>query len=185
MNPILAATLRRHWPLAGATVLFVIFMIAHQAVFQPAVARYEAALKRSRELGLAIDPSRIDPVLPPRVYARVMDNAMPAAAAAEQAGSGVLAARLLEELAQIATADRLDVRASEPGPVSQQESSTIVRAHLTLRGDYASFVAFLDGLARGPRLITVDRFSMMPDGGALTIEVWASRLVLKRDGARR
>lgn len=185
MNPVLAATLRRHWPLAGATVLFVIFMIAHQSVFQPAVARYQAALTRSRELGLALDPTRIDPVLPPRVYARVMDNAMPAAAAAEQSGSGVLSARLLEELARLAQSHRLDVRASEPGPVSQQASSTIVRAHLTLRGDYASFVAFLDGLARGPRLITVDRFAITPDGDALAIEVWASRLILKRDGARR
>ncbi len=185
MNPFLAATLRRHWRLATATVVFVVFMLAHQVVFQPAVHRYEDALSRARALGLALDPGQMEPVIPPRVFARITDNALPPAAAVDQAASGVLAARLLEELAQAAQQSGLEVTVSEPGPASQQESSAIARAHLTLRGGFGPFVSFLDALARGPRFIAVDRFTLAPQGGQLMIDVWASRLVLKRDGVVR
>ncbi len=185
MNPFLAATLRRHWPLALATVVFVLFMLADQVVFHPAAQRYQAAITRARDLGLSLDPVQVEPVLPPRVYARVTDNALAPAAAIEQANSGVLTARLLEEASQLAQRSALEVIASEPGLVSQQETSTIVRAHLTMRGSYSALVAFLDALMRSPHLIAVDRFTTGPQANSLAIELWVSRLVLKREGMHR
>ena len=185
MNPFLAAALRRHWPLVAATVVFVLFMLADQAVFRPAAERYTRAVAHARALGLSIDPAQAQPVMPPRVFARVTDNSLAPVAAVEQAGSGVLAARLLEELAQTAQHAGIEVLSSEPGLVSQQEASTIVRAHVTMRGSYSAYVDFLDTLMRGPHLIAIDRFSLAPQGNSLAIEVWASRLVLKREGARR
>ncbi len=185
MNPFLAATLRRHWPLVLATVVFVLFMLADQAVFRPAAHRYQAALARARGLGLSLDPVQVEPVLPPRVFARVTDNALAPAAAVEQANSGVLTARLLEETSQIAQRSGLEVIASEPGLVSQEETSAIVRAHLTMRGSYAGFVAFTDALMRSNHLIAVDRFTLAPQGTTLAIELWVSRLVLKREGPAR
>ncbi len=185
MNPLVAAALRRHWPLAGATIVFVILMLSHQILFMPAMRRYEGAVARAKALGLSVDPAQPEPVLPPRVFARVTDNSMPPAAAVEQASSGVLAARLLEEMTAISQRCGVEVLASEPGPISQQEGSTIARAHLTLRGTYFEFVSFIDALSRGPHLIAVDRFTLAPQSSGLLIEAWVSRLVLKREGGRR
>ncbi len=185
MNLLLAAALRRHWPILCATSVFVVVMVAHQVIFQPAVKRYTAAMAHARDLGLSLDPAQAEPVLPPRVFARVTDNAMAPNAAVEQASSGVLAARLLEQVSALAQRSGLDVLTSEPGVISQQETSTIARAHMTLRGSYVQFVAFLDALSRGPQLLAMDRFKLTPQGNGLLVEVWVSRLVLKRQGVTR
>jgi hypothetical protein len=183
MDPVLVAQMRRQWPLVVASAVFVVFMVAHQALFQPAARRYETALARAHDLGLAVDPVAMEPVMPPRLYARVTDNSMTPAAAVEQASSGVLSARLLEEIAQSASGAGLDVLMSEPGPASQASTSTLLRAHVTLRGHYSDYVTFLDLMSRSRHLLAVDRFSIRPQDGVLSIEIWMSRLVLKREGA--
>lgn len=65
MNPVLAATLRRHWPFVGAAGLFAIFMFVHQVFFEPAAKRYEVAVKKASELGLALDPTDAPAMMPP------------------------------------------------------------------------------------------------------------------------
>lgn len=186
MNPILVATLRRHWPLVGAVGLFATFTLAHQFVFQPAARRYEASVKRASELGLVLDPTRASAMMPPRVFALVADNALPSAEALELGNSGVLTARLLEDLSRILGERGLEVMATQPGPVSQQSRSVTVRANLRLRGRYAEVVSMFDALAQSGRLISVDRFTMNPEGaGQMQIDLWVSRLILKQERRAR
>ena len=88
ISPILAATLRRHWPLIGAVVIFLIFTVSDQILFTPAVRRYERAIKQASELGMPIDPANTPAVLPPRLFALLSDNALPAAQACGEQATG-------------------------------------------------------------------------------------------------
>jgi hypothetical protein len=61
-----------------------------------------------------------------------------------------------------------------------------VRAHLRLRGRYASFVGLLGDLARSNRLIAVDRFAIRAGPSASQdIDLWATQLILKRPRSGR
>ena len=44
MNPVLAAQLRKQWPLVAAAVIFLLFIPIHLLAFQPALHRYQEAL---------------------------------------------------------------------------------------------------------------------------------------------
>ncbi|MBI3540525.1 MAG: hypothetical protein HY076_09660, partial [Candidatus Eisenbacteria bacterium] len=115
MNPILAEQIRKQWPLVGAVAVFLIFMVTHMLIFQPGVQRYQTALRRAGELGIALDPEGTPKMMPTRVFALLSDNALPAATAEAQGSSGELTASLLEEVTHLANQQGIDVQATEPG----------------------------------------------------------------------
>jgi hypothetical protein len=184
-NPVLRETLRRQWPLIGAVVVGVVFAASHFLVFLPAAGRYEAALKRAGDMGVAFDPSQQRQALPPRVFALLTDNAMPASMLDAGAASGTITASLLDDLNKRVGAHGMDVLVTEPGPVTQQASSVQVRAHVKARCRYSELTAFLDDLARSGSLMAVDRFTLQPseNGGSEIVELWVSRSVLKQPEA--
>ena len=186
MNPILAATLRRHWPLVGAVGLFSVFFLVDQVIFQPAARRYDRAVKQATELGLALDPAQSTELMPPRVFALVADNALLSTEAQELGDSGVLTARLLEDMTRLIGDNGMEVLATEPGAVTQQSRSVTVNAHLRVRGRYPQFVTLLEQIAQGGNLIAVDRFTFSnPAPGDEQIDLWISRLVLKQEPRRK
>jgi hypothetical protein len=181
MNPILVATLRRNWPVVGTVLMLLVFTLVHQIFFQPTLNRYKRVVKEATTLGLSLDPSSTQTFMPPRVFALVAENALPASQAAEERTSGVLTARVLEEFTRLAGAHGMEVLMTEPGAVTQQPQSVTVRAYLKVRGRYDEFVGLLDELARGRKLLAVDRFTMMPGPSELVIDVWVSRYVIKQE----
>ncbi len=185
INPLLLAQLRRHWQLSVAVLVFALFALAHVLLFQPAAQRYRTALKRAGDLGLALDPDRPPPVMPPRVLALLTDNALPASTGMSQE-SGALTADLLEQLSQLTTRHGLQVLATEPGATIQEAHAVQVRAHLKIRCSFSEFVAFLDDLSRANRLIAVDRFDLVNAGpGEPLLDLWVTRYVLKQSEGRR
>jgi Type II secretion system (T2SS), protein M subtype b len=184
-NPMVKEALRRQWPLIGAFVLGAVFAISHFLVFLPAAVRYDAALKRAGEMGVALDPSQQRQSLPPRVFALLTDNAMPASTLNEGAASGAITASLLDDLNKRVATHGMEVLVTEPGPVTQQAFSVQVRAHLKARCRYAEFTSFLDDLARSGSLTAVDRFTLQPteNGGNEIVELWVSRNILKQPEA--
>lgn len=186
MSPLVAAWLRRHWPLTGAIAVLVLFTVVHLAFFEPAAARYRTTLRLATEMGMPLEPEQTPPVLPPRVFALLSDNALPGATVLERANSGTLVSELLEDVTRIGGRHDLQVVLTEPGTATQLPGSTQVRAHLHLRGNFAGFVAFLDELAAGGRLFAVDRFTISSqETGHELFEIWISRLILKQPGGQR
>lgn len=182
MNPIVREALRRQWPLFGALGLFLVFALAHTLTFLPTATRYESTLKRAGEMGLAFDPDQMPQTLPPRVFALLADNAIPAAVATERAASGALTANLLDDLNKRVAANGMEVLVTEPGPVTQMPHSVQVRAHLKIRCRYPQFTALLGDLGRSGSLIAFDRFTLLPnESGTEILEVWVSRIILKQD----
>ncbi len=181
-NPILAATLRRNWPLVGAVGFFALFMLVHQLAFQPAAKRYQKAVQQASDLGLPLDLSRAPALVPPRVLAMVVDNALSPAEAQRQGASGQLTAQLLEGVTRTVDDQGLDVLATQPGAVIQQPKYVQVRAYVKARGRYSQVVALMNALATGRQLIGVDRFALLPeDGGRVQLDLWVSRLILKQE----
>lgn len=186
MNPLWTAALRSHWPLVGAFLVFLALAVSDQIWFRPTASRYRVAVKHASELGLAVDPSTMPPVLPPRLFALLSDNSLPAAAAQEQGNSGALTAQLLEELTDLTSRHGMRVIATEPGPVSQQPQAVQVRAHVRLRCRYADFLALLEDIARGGRLISIDRLTITSDlADSEVLELWVSRYIIKQEKAGR
>jgi hypothetical protein len=184
-SPFLVAALRRHWPVLGALSVLLVLTVVHQLWFQPAAARYQRTLKQANELGMALDPGVMPSILPPRLFALVMDNSVTADEAVSMGNSGTLTAQVLEEVTRMAGVRGMQVVVTEPGPVSQADRSVQVRAHVKVRGRYEQFVGLLEDMARGGKLLAVDRFSLGPDGqGGELLDLWVSRLVLKREKAR-
>ena len=184
MNPLLTATLRRHWPLLGAVAMLAVLTAAHQIWFRPTVRRYEVALERANDLGLSLDPDRTPAVLPPRLFALLADNSLPPQVAEEQGSSGTLTAKLLEDLTLRASQHGIRVVSTEPGPMNQQTDGVQVRAHLELRCTYAKFLELLQDLSKQPRLCSVDRFSLTSPGGEMALDLWVSRYVIKQGKGR-
>jgi len=181
-NPILAATLRRNWPLVGVVGFFALFMLVHQLVFQPAARRYQKVVEQASDLGLPLDLSRAPAVIPPRVLALVVDNALSNAEALRLGGSGQLTAQLLEELTRTVDVQGLNVLATQPGAIIQQPKFVQVRAYVKVRGRYSGVVSLMDALASGRQLIGVDRFVLVPeDGGQVQLDLWVSRFILKQE----
>ena len=183
MNPLLVAQLRRRWQLVIAAALFLLFILLHLAAFQPALRRYQSALKRATDTGMPLDPDRAPRMMPARVFALLSDNSLPAAAADKQSNSGELTAALLDDISRLASKHGMDVIATEPGAATRLPHSAQVRAHLRINCSYGEFVAFLDDLSRSGRLISVDRFSLMPvSSGQRMLDLWVTRYVLKQSG---
>ncbi len=185
INPLWLAELRRQWPLAGAVALFLVFLLAHVVFFQPTARRYQRAQQNAKEAGLSLDQMATPEVIPPRVYAMLAENALPAAKAKDAGDSGALSASLIETISRLATKRRMAVIVAEPAPTTQQTQSVIVRAHVRLRASYAEFVGFLGDLAATEHLLAVDRFSLQPSGGGdLIADLYVSRYVLKQAPAK-
>lgn len=180
MNRMLVASLRRHRAAAVALVLFAALLVVDQFWFDPTAARYARALKQATELGMPLDPNEVLSIMPPRLFALIADNSLPAAQAQDAANSGSLTAEFLGALTQRMSQRGITVVSTEPGPTTQDAHSIQVRAHVRMHGRYADIVMFLDDLAHDRLLFGVDRFSVMPEtGSGVTVEMWASRLVLK------
>ncbi|HET9328111.1 MAG TPA: type 4a pilus biogenesis protein PilO [Candidatus Eisenbacteria bacterium] len=187
ISPILSAQLRRHWQLMFAVLVFAVFIVVHLLVFQPAAHRYHLALKRAGDLGLAVETEAPPPLMPPRVLALIVENALPATAAGMERESGALTAGLLEDLTQLTTRHGLQVLATEPGITAQEAQAIQVRAHLKIRCSFSEFVAFVDDMSRSNRLIAIDRFDLVSDPpGEPLLDLWVTRYIIKQpEGPRR
>jgi hypothetical protein len=186
ISPVQAAVLRRHWKVFGAVGVLIVFTVAHEGCFRPTANRYQRLLKQASEMGLSFDAGESTPILPPRVFTLVSENSVPATVAQEEESSGTLTAELLNDLTRLTSARGLDIIVTEPVPSTQQPHSIQVRAHLRLQCRYDQFVALLADLAQGPKLNSVDRFTLSsPSGDEAQVEMWVSRYVLKQIRGRR
>lgn len=186
MNALLAAQIRRQWPLVTSGVVFLLFLVLHLAAFQPAVRRYQRAVKQAADAGLTLDPDRAPRMMPARVFALLSDNSLPAAVADQRGGSGELTSTTLEEVTRLAAKHGMNIISAEPGVTARLPRAIQVRAHLRVSCAYQEFVAFLDDLSRSGRLISVDRFTLTSiTPGRLTLDLWMTRYVLKQTGAGR
>jgi type II secretion system (T2SS) protein M len=186
INPLWATTLRNFWPLFGAIAIFVVLNVSEQVWFQPTVHRYQAALKAADELGMPLDPRHAPAVLPPRLFALLTDNSLPAADAVEQGNSGALTAQLLEEMTDLVSRHGMRVTVTEPGPVSLQDQAVQVRAHLRAHCSYDEMLTLLADLSASQKLISLERFALTAEGeGGESLDLWVSRYVLKQSGARK
>jgi len=183
MNPVLETTLRRNMPVILAIVVLALLTVIHQLWFEPTAARYARTIKQATDLGMPLDPNNMPRVMPPRLFALIADNSLPASQAQDAANSGSLTAEFLGELTQRMGQRNLAVVSTEPAPTTQDAHSIQLRAHVRMRGRYQDVVQLMDDLARDKRLFGVDRFTVAPeDNGSVTVELWASRLVLKAGG---
>jgi len=181
INPLWVAAMRRHWPLVGAVVVFVLFLLVHVAFFRPTADRYQKVVRKAEELGVALAPAASAEVMPPRVYAMLAENALPAAKAKEDGDSGALSASLVETVSRLAARRGMDVVITEPAPTTQQPQSVVVRAHMRVRASYAEFVGFLADLSAQEHLLAVDRFTLQPTGGGeQLVDLYVSRYILKQ-----
>jgi hypothetical protein len=186
MNALLSARLRRQWPVAATLAVFLLFTLAHAALYAPLARRYDRALTRAGSLGALLDPARgvMPAAMPPRVYALLMENSGTPNEVDGRAQAGTLAAELVQQLSSLATVRGLDVIVAEPGAISQQPGWDEARAHLRMRGTWGEYLALLDALAHSGRLYTIERFAVLPtQAGACDIEVWVTGTTLKRKRA--
>lgn len=178
MNPMVEAWLRRQWPAFLAVMLLVLLTLVHQLWFKPTARRYARALKEATEMGMPLDPSQMPRIMPPRLFAHIADNSLPEARAQDAANSGQLTAEFIGELSARMNHRGITVTSTEPGPTTNNERSIQLRAHVRARGRYADFVMLLDDLARDTRLYGIERFTLQPEAGGMSIDLWANRLVL-------
>lgn len=180
MNLALQQFIRGYWPLVGAVVLFGLLFAVDGLWFRPTSTRYAAAVRSAVELGMPLDPDQTPRLIPPRVFALLGDNSMPAARAQEAASSGTLTAEFLGELTRIMSIRDIQVLATEPGPITQDDRQLVVRSHIKLRCRYPDFVLLLDDFSRERRLLGVERFVLSPDPtGMVSGELWMSKLIVK------
>lgn len=181
INPLWLAAMRRQWPLVGAVIVFLLFLLVHVAFFRPTADRYQQVVQRAEELGVAFEPEASPEAMPPRVYALLAENSLPAGQAQEEGDSGALSASLVEMASRLAARRGMDVVVTEPAPTTQQPQSLIVRAHMRVRASYPDFVAFLADLAAQDHLLAIDRFTVQPAGsGEQSIDLYVSRYILKQ-----
>jgi len=174
--------MRRQWPLVGAVIVFLVFLLVHAAFFRPTADRYQRAVRNAEKLGMSPEPTdaRAD-MMPPRVYALLAENALPASTAKEEGDSGALSATLVETVSRLAAKRGMDVIVTEPAPTTQQPQSVIVRAHMRVRATYPEFVSFLQDIAAQDHLLAVDRFALQPAGGNdQLVDLYVSRYILKQ-----
>lgn len=186
MNAYWTQFARRNWQVLAAVALVAAFTLVHAAAFRPALARYRRATGQAVRLGIPVDASSTAPGPSGRVVSLLARNSLTPAAAEEQGASGALTSGLLGDITRLAAKNGLQVVSTEQGLVTQLPGSVLVRAHFQMNGSYGRFVGLLDDLARAGTLITLERFTI---GGAAVrggnIEIWVSRLVLKRTGGAR
>lgn len=178
------AWIRRNWPGIAAIAVLAVLSLVHQLWFRPTALRYARAVKAATDLGMPLDPNNMPRIMPPRLFARIVDSSLPAARAQEAANSGQLTAEFLGDLSQMMSRRGLSVVGTEPVPTTVGEHSIQLRAHVRARGRYSDFVLLLDDLTRESRLYGVDHFNLNPDAtGMVNIDLWVSRLVLKSAAA--
>jgi hypothetical protein len=182
IDPLHAAWLRRNWPFAGASAVFILFMVGHLVVFNPVAGRYRAAVKQASDLGISLERGDFEPLMPPRVLALISENSLSSDEATAQGGSGTLTSALLEDLTRLIAKHGMVVTATEPDAVVQLTNAVQVRAHLRVSCTYAQFVAFLDELSRSGKLIAIDRFTLaMGERRRNTLDLWVTQHVIKLD----
>lgn len=180
ISPLLEARLRRYWQVTLAVTLAVVFTVAHQTAFRLVAERYDRAIHRATDMGLAVDPSRPLAVTPPRLLVVLAANMLPANVADVSRESGALAASMLEELTQSTHRHGMEVTVAEPGITSQETNAVQLRAHLRILCTYPQFVSFLDDLSRSGSLLSMDRFSMVQGkDGRSVLDLWVTRYVIK------
>ena len=176
---------RRHALLVAALAVLLLLGAVDVVWFRPTAQRLQNAVKQASKMGLALDPDHATPMIPPRLFALITENAMPAAIADEQGNSGTLTAELLRDLTTLTSKHGIMVLITEPDPVTQLPQSLQVRAHLRAHCRYGEFVALLDDMARSRTLFAVDRFSFTAQPGSQAmLEMWVSRFVLKQTKGR-
>jgi hypothetical protein len=186
MNPLMAASARRQWPLLGAAGILVVLLLLHVLLFVPTTKRYARAVQAVGGMQAVIDPAQEPAPMPPRVFAMVSENALDENAANERGQSGELGVAMIEDLSGIANRLGLAVTLSEPGPVTPTPKMVEVRVHLRTRGSYYEIVSFLHALEISNRIYGVDRYAITDAGNAsLQLEIWVSRLVLKQPEGTR
>jgi len=185
ISPILESRLRRHWQVVVAAVACALFFAFHVAVFSGAAHRFERAIQRATDMGLAVDPTQPLAVTPPRLLVLLAANMLPATVTDANREAGTLAASMLEEITQITHRHGMQMVATEPGLTSQEPKSVQIRAHLRMQCTYPQFVAFLDDLARETSLLSVDRFLMIESrDGRQILDLWLTRYILRPEAAK-
>lgn len=186
MNRTWTDLARRNRQAVAALLLGLGFAAAHAAAFQPLLARYRGDVRQAADLGMPLEATPAAPAASARVIALLTGNSLESAAAEEQGASGALTASLLDEVTRLVAKCGLEVVATEQGLVTQLPSGVQVRARLRLRGRYAAFVELLGELSRSGSLVAVDRFTLQAGAGAgQDIDVWMSKLILKRTRSTR
>jgi hypothetical protein len=181
MNPRWADLLRKNGPPLAALLIFLGFASLHALAVRPLLARYRQGVRQAVELGMPLDGSTAPVAASASVLALFAATSLDPVAAEARGTSGALTAALLDQVTRLAAERELEVRATEQGLVTQLPASVQVRAHLRLRGTYASFVGLLGELGRSNLLVSVDRFTIQPGTGpSREIDVWLSQLILKR-----
>jgi hypothetical protein len=123
--------------------------------------------------------------MPPRVVALIAGNTMAPQEAMTRGSSGALSADLVDAIAAAANRAGVNLIATDPGLTQQQDQRVLVKAHVRATCTFAQLLRMLDALARGDQLISVERFSLVETtGNRIQLELWLSRLVLKRSGDR-
>ena len=176
-------SLGRSWPVAAMLALFALFLLVHGMLWTPLRKRYDTALTRAGSLGAVLDLTHggVPAAMPPRVYALLMENSGTATEVDNRAQAGTLAADAVQRLPSLASQAGLDVVVAEPGAVTQQPGWNQVRAHVRMHGSWGEALAFLDLLARGGGLYTIERLAVTPTAATgCDVEVWATRTTLKR-----
>jgi len=184
-NPVFDAKLRRQLPIMVALVTSMVFLAVHNALFQPMVQRYERAVKAAGEAGAVFDGSKVQPMLPPRVHTLLMEHSLGEAEATQKSRAGLLGVELAQELSDAANRNGLTVTVAEPGAGGESPTTIQPRAHLRLRGRYASLLALLDDLAVSGSLVSVERLTITPVGeGIQDIDLYASGFILRRSAGK-
>jgi hypothetical protein len=186
MNAVLMAQIRRNWPVAGAVVVFLSFLVLHLTAFRPAVGRYQRAVREAGDLGMPLDPNYSPQLIPPRVFALLAENSLPAGIAEQRGASGELTSQLLDDISHIASKHGVEVTATEPGATVRQPQAVQVRAHLRANCSFAQFMGFVDELSQGNSLVAIDRFSLENSSGRQRVlDLWVTRYILKQTGNRK
>ena len=179
--PAPVAVIPSRWPLLATLTVLAAFSLFHFLAFGEAVRRYQRAIAAAQGLNLVVGPERALRALPPRVSALVTANALALPVAEQRGSSGALASDVLGEVTAIAAKHGMDVLLAEPGTVVQKPSLVESETHLRLACSYWQLADFLDDLSRSGRLFAVERFNFVSqERGRNEIEVWVSRLILKR-----
>lgn len=178
--------LRRNWRLIGALGAFVVFTAIHFLFFRPAAARYQTALSSVGGIGAVFRSGSQHAPIPPRTFALITNNTLKSRDAEERGGSGELGVHFLEELGRFAAHAGLVVVSSEPQAVSQDKLTTMVRAHLVLRGSYEDMASFFGSLSNSGELITVDAFQLTEGLASQDLlDLAVSRVYLKQPESAR
>lgn len=178
--------LRRDWRLIGALAALAIFTAIHFLLYRPAAARYQAAIASVGGIGAVFRSGSQHAPIPPRTFALITSNTLKSHDAEERGSSGELGVLFLEDLNRLAVRAGLTTISSEPQAVSQDKLTSMIRAHLVLRGTYSEIASFFGSLSDSGELISVDSFQITEGpAGQDVLDLSVSRVYLKQPAATR